>query len=82
VISSGDSQWRCSEDRGVVMKEKRRGEWRGREGGLHLVVAATRDKDRVVQRMGYMWRLGGQVARAVQWELPLGGGRGHDRCSV
>jgi hypothetical protein len=82
VISSRDSQLRCSEGRGVVMKEQRRGEWRGREGGLHLVVAATGDKDRVVQRMGYVWRLGGQVARAVQWELPLGGGRGHDRCSV
>jgi hypothetical protein len=78
----GGSQWRRSEDRGAVMKEQRRGEWRGREGGLHLGVAATRDKDRAVRRMGYAWRPRGQVARAVRWELPLNGEHDHDRHSI
>jgi hypothetical protein len=73
------SQWRRSEDRGVAMKEQRQGERRGREGGLRLSVAATGDNDRVVRRMGYAWRPGGQVAWAVQRELPLGDECGHDR---
>jgi hypothetical protein len=70
------------EDKGVAMKEQRRGERRGREGGLHLSMAATGDKDRAVRCMGYAWRPGGQVARAVRRELPLGGGRSRDRRSV
>jgi hypothetical protein len=66
----------------VAMKEQRRGEQRGREGGLRIGVAATGDKDRAVRRMGYAWRPGGQVARVVRRELPLGGGCSHDRRSV
>jgi hypothetical protein len=76
------SQWRRSEDTGVVMKEQRRGEQRGREGGLRICVAATGDKDRAVRRMDYAWRPGGQVAGAVWRELPLGGGCSRDRRSV
>jgi hypothetical protein len=41
-----------------------------------------RDKDRAVRRMGYAWSSGGQVARAVRRELPLGGGHGQDQRSA
>jgi hypothetical protein len=82
-ISIGDSwhdgsQWWFTEDRGVAMKEQTQDEQRGREGGLHLDVAATWDKDRAVRRMGYAWRPRGQVARAVRQELPLSVRRGRE----
>jgi hypothetical protein len=67
-------------DGGTAQQSARRlssrgGERRGKEGGLPLGVAATRDKDRAVRRMGYSWRPGtdsAAVNRGNAWSEGIG----------